>query len=226
VARRDDIKNLIQNYDRRLQKLKEQKALAGRSVDPAILIEIEDIEAELRDLTMELAIIESRTPLAYQTYESLSQDPSEKARQIPTILVIDDEPAFLEILSLTLETAGYQVFTARNGIEALAVLQRQPVDLILSDISMPHMNGYQFYHRLCENAHWIKIPFIFLTAHGMDSDINYGKELGVDDYLSKPIRAQNLLSVVRGKLRRQAAIVTIDRKPASNFSDSLNLILI
>lgn len=118
------------------------------------------------------------------------------------ILVVDDEPALLQHIGLALETEGYRVLTARDGVEALQVLQVQPIDLILADVAMPNMNGYQLYERICENPQWAMIPFILLSARTMDTDVRYGKELGVDDYLTKPIRSADLLAVVRGKLRR------------------------
>ncbi len=118
------------------------------------------------------------------------------------ILLVDDQPTILANTSLTLKAAGYRVLTASNGIEALAILESQPVDLILADIAMPGMNGYQLYERVRENPHWVIIPFLFLTARVMDSDIRYGKELGVDDYLTKPIEVEDLLATVQGKLRR------------------------
>ena len=123
-------------------------------------------------------------------------------KTIASILVVDDELTLLNCLKLVLERAGYRVWTARDGIEALAMLKSQPVDLILADIAMPHMNGYQLYECVVENPQWVTIPFLFLTARAQDSDIRYGKELGVDDYLTKPIRLEDLLAAVRGKLRR------------------------
>ncbi|MCB0163339.1 MAG: response regulator transcription factor [Anaerolineae bacterium] len=119
-----------------------------------------------------------------------------------SILVVDDEPELLENIGMTLELANYHVLTANNGLEALTMLRKWPVDLILADIAMPDMNGYQLLERVRENGLWAPIPFIFLTARKMDSDIRYGKSLGVDDYLTKPITAVDLLAVVAGKLRR------------------------
>ncbi len=119
-----------------------------------------------------------------------------------TILVVDDEPDLLDNISLALEVEAYHVLTAGDGIEAVAALKSHPVSLILADIAMPNMNGYQLYERVRENPKWVAIPFIFLSARTMDSDIRYGKELGVDDYLTKPIRAADLLAAVRGKLKR------------------------
>jgi DNA-binding response OmpR family regulator len=134
-----------------------------------------------------------------------------------SVLIVDDEPDLLENIGLALEGENYRILTASNGVEALQILQSRPVDLILADIAMPDMNGYQLYERVRQNMDWISIPFIFLTARTMDSDIRYGKELGVDDYLAKPIRAADLLAVVRGKLRRAqqlAAAAPPDLPPA------------
>jgi len=205
MTRREDLKKLIHNHTRRLQILKEQKALEGRSVDPRVLIEIEDIEAEVKDLMTELAIIESRLNSSSDE-ATICQGAKEDHRHTTShILIVEDEPDFLKNLSLTLELEGYQIIMAHDGAEALTMLRLQPVDLILSDISMPGMSGYQLYNRICENPKWVTIPFIFLSARSIDSDIYYGKELGVDDYLTKPIRAEHLLSAVRGKLRRRRA---------------------
>lgn len=123
------------------------------------------------------------------------------------ILIVDDEPDLLENIGLALEVEAYTVLTASDGLEALAVLNRQPVHLILADIAMPNLNGYQLYERVRQNPAWVTIPFIFLSARTLDSDVRYGKELGVDDYLTKPIRAADLLAVVRGKLRRARQLV-------------------
>jgi DNA-binding response OmpR family regulator len=119
-----------------------------------------------------------------------------------SILVVDDQSEILENLELVLVAEGYRVLLASDGIEALAVLQSQPVDLILADIAMPRMNGYQLYERVRQNPGWVAIPFLFLTARTLDSDIRYGKELGVDDYLTKPIQPEDLLAAIQGKLRR------------------------
>jgi DNA-binding response OmpR family regulator len=118
------------------------------------------------------------------------------------ILVVDDEPPLLESMHQALTAAGYRTLTACDGVEALAALQSQSVDLIVADVAMPRMNGYQLYERVRENPAWAAIPFIFFTARGMDSDVRYGKELGVDDYLTKPCEPADLLASVRGKLRR------------------------
>lgn len=131
------------------------------------------------------------------------------------ILVVDDQRELLEMLGLALETADYTVLKASDGVTALAILQSQRVDLILADIAMPRMNGYQLYQSIRENPQWVAIPFLFLTARALDSDIRYGKELGVDDYLIKPIQPEDLLSAVQGKLRRARQLAHSVGQPAS-----------
>jgi DNA-binding response OmpR family regulator len=124
-----------------------------------------------------------------------------------SILVVDDEPGLRSAIQQTLERTGYRVLTASDGEEALDVLQQKAVDLVLTDVAMPGMNGYQLYERVREKPLWVTVPIIFLAARAMDSDIRYGKELGVDDYLTKPIEPQDLLAAIRGKLRRARQIV-------------------
>jgi DNA-binding response OmpR family regulator len=105
-------------------------------------------------------------------------------------------------LCLTLESDGHRVLAAADGLEALHLLEAQPINLILSDVLMPRMNGYQLYDRVRGEDRWLTIPFIFLSACRLNSDIRYGKTLGVDDYLVKPIQPADLLATVRGNLRR------------------------
>jgi two-component system response regulator VanR len=119
-----------------------------------------------------------------------------------SILVVDDQPVLLENIKLALEAEGYQVWTAEDGVDALDVLREEHVDLILADIAMPCMNGYQLYKQVRSDPRWVMIPFIFLTARALDSDIRYGREMGVDDYLTKPIQPEDLLAAVYGRLRR------------------------
>jgi CheY-like chemotaxis protein len=130
------------------------------------------------------------------------------------IMVVDDQPEVLEVLRMMLEyEGGHQVMTATNGRHALerleAALRRQREgggrhlpDLIVSDILMPVMDGYDFYEATRSNPYLSHIPFLFLTAVQDEEDIRRGKALGVDDYLLKPIQTQDLLATVQGKLRR------------------------
>jgi DNA-binding response OmpR family regulator len=139
-----------------------------------------------------------------------------------TILVVDDQPEILDNLELLLEAEGFRVLMAQDGVEALDQLQSQAVDLILADVAMPRMNGYQLYERVRENPQWVTVPFVFLTARALDSDIRYGKELGVDDYLTKPIQPEDLLAAVHGRLRRAQQLAQLTRQPASQAAPTLD----
>jgi two-component system response regulator AdeR len=132
---------------------------------------------------------------------------------LATILIVDDQPEILENIELILSIEGYRVLAATDGPEALDLLRAHEVDLILADIAMPRMNGYQLYQRVRENPQWIPIPFLFLTARAMDSDIRYGKELGADDYLTKPIQPEDLLAAVQGRLKRARELASLSKAP-------------
>ena len=143
---------------------------------------------------------------------------SDNGESSATILVVDDQPELLDSIGITLRADGYNILKATDVTTALTLLENQPVDLILADIAMPGLNGYQFYERVRENSDWLLIPFIFLTGRGMDSDIRYGKALGADDYLVKPIEVEDLLAAVKGKLRRIKQLQSRSKtgsKPAS-----------
>ena len=137
---------------------------------------------------------------------------------MPTILIVDDLPDMRDNLALLLEASGYQTLNAGDGLEALEMLENNTVDLVLADIAMPRMNGYQLYERLRQEARWVTLPFIFLTARAMDSDIRFGKELGADDYLTKPIQPEDLLATVRGRLRRARQLAQI---PVPNIAEDV-----
>jgi two-component system, chemotaxis family, chemotaxis protein CheY len=111
-----------------------------------------------------------------------------------TILVVDDDANVRELLKLHLGAAGYEVQVAADGIQAgYAVLRNRP-DLIICDVNMPHMDGFEFVSALNADATIPRIPVVFLTTFE-DGDAR-GKELGVVGYLTKPIRADRLLGLV------------------------------
>ncbi len=110
-----------------------------------------------------------------------------------SILVVDDDQSLRELLKLHLSSAGYSVTTASDGIEAGYAVLKEPPDLIITDVNMPNMDGYQFVEALKSDKSLPKIPVIFLTS--MD-DVARGKDLGAVGYITKPVRADRLLAVV------------------------------
>jgi putative two-component system response regulator len=126
--------------------------------------------------------------------------------QSKRILVVEDNPEMRQSVTNTLKHEHYQVDQAENGQAALALLQRITPDLILSDISMPRMGGVEFYRALRENSRWVLIPFIFLTADDSSDEIRLSRSLGVEDYLTKPIEAADLVAAVNGRLLRVAQV--------------------
>jgi len=119
-----------------------------------------------------------------------------------TILVLDDNYDLLTNIELILEMEGYQVLSACSSSEALTLLDQTRPDLIISDIMMPGIDGYEFYQLVRQNPELLTVPFIFLSAKGEREDIRFGKQLGVDDYLTKPLESEDLLIAVKAKLRR------------------------
>lgn len=110
------------------------------------------------------------------------------------ILVVDDDANVRELLRLHLSAAGYEVHVAADGIEAGYLVLRTPFDLILCDVNMPHMDGFEFIAALKADPAIPSMPVIFLTT--FEEGDQRGKELGVVGYLTKPIRADRLLSLV------------------------------
>ncbi len=120
---------------------------------------------------------------------------------VPRILVVDDDPVIQEYVRLHLTTADFDVVVAGDVTTALAeVAERQP-DLILSDISMPNVNGFDFLTQLRASPGTANIPFIFLTQHNEVDAMRRGMQLGANDFLTKPIRRTELLSAISGRLK-------------------------
>ncbi len=122
------------------------------------------------------------------------------------ILVVEDHEILLEAIRDILETAGYIVSTAPDGVQALQVMEKIRPDLIVADIMMPRMDGYTLYEAVRARPEWVPIPFIFLTAKTEKEEMLKGKGLGAEDYITKPFDAQELLVVVRARLKRAQAI--------------------
>jgi putative two-component system response regulator len=136
-----------------------------------------------------------------------------------TILVVEDDPAMMIALRDILEGEGYTVVTASDGRSALQALHVELPSLILSDISMPVMDGIELFEMVRKEPRTAGIPFIFLTARGTSEDVFAGKSLGADDYITKPVTSQQLVAVVRARERRSKELLLIQLQ--SSYKASL-----
>ena len=120
-------------------------------------------------------------------------------KKVPRILVADDEQYVAELLARTLEAEGYSVTRAYNGQDALDEVNKEVPDLIILDINMPVLNGYEVLERINKKH---DIPVIMLTAVLEATAVDKTIDLGADDYIRKPFRSRELVARVKAKLRR------------------------
>ena len=118
-----------------------------------------------------------------------------------TILIADDSPTMRAMLVSTIESIGdYRIVEASSGFEALRLLPREKVDLILTDINMPDINGLELISYLRNNANYLTIPVIIISTEGSQKDIDKGKLLGANEYLIKPIDHDRLQALISSYL--------------------------
>jgi DNA-binding NarL/FixJ family response regulator len=122
---------------------------------------------------------------------------------VNTILIIEDQPDMRENIVTILEMEGHTVLEAGNGHDGLARAREEKPDLILCDVMMPKMDGHEVLQLLREDSSIAGTPFIFLTARGEKSDFREGMNLGADDYLTKPVSADELLGTIAARLERE-----------------------
>jgi len=116
------------------------------------------------------------------------------------ILVADDEPNIVAALEFLLQRHGFEVTVARNGEEALQLVESQSPDLVLLDVMMPVRSGYEVCRRIRERADWSHIKIIMLSAKGRDAEVNKGIAVGADLYITKPFSTRDLVDKVKGLL--------------------------
>ncbi|MBE7386242.1 MAG: response regulator transcription factor [Leptolyngbya sp. SIO1E4] len=121
------------------------------------------------------------------------------------VLLVDDEAGLREAVQAYLEDSGFTVDVASNATEGLKKLQLSTPDVLISDIMMPQVDGYEFLEQVREDPRYKSLPFVFLTARGMTSDRIQGYSAGVDAYLSKPFDPEELVAIVTNLIERQAA---------------------
>jgi len=122
-----------------------------------------------------------------------------------SILVIEDDPYMLQLLKRTLETEGYDVYLATDGVYGMSVLRETRPDLVLLDIMMPGPDGYQVLDSI---RHYSEVPVIMVTAKTEVDSVKNALSMGADDYIRKPFRPQELVARVKTKLRRCDRLVT------------------
>jgi len=137
----------------------------------------------------------------------------------PCILAVDDDVQVLHLVRDTLETEGYRVITADSGEAAVAAFEQQLPDLVVLDIMMPKMDGFEVCRRLRE---WSQVPIIMLSARGNKSDKVKCLDLGADDYVTKPFSVEEMLARVKAVLRRSQATFPTPSRDAFN-SGSLEI---
>lgn len=136
------------------------------------------------------------------------------------ILVVDDETRMIGFIRMNLELEGFQVLEAHNGLEALEIIRTSLPDLVILDVMMPELDGFETLRILREFS---TIPVIMLTAKGEEDDRVYGLELGADDYITKPFGPRELSSRVRAVLRRVETPTNAPEKAILQIDDRLGI---
>ncbi len=121
------------------------------------------------------------------------------------LLLVDDEPGLREAVQAYLEDSDFMVDVASNARDGWQLLQQNQPDLVISDIMMPQVDGYQFLRQLREDPRFKALPVVFLTAKGMTTDRIQGYQAGCDAYVSKPFDPEELVAIIKNLLERRAA---------------------
>jgi len=121
------------------------------------------------------------------------------------ILIADDEPNIVAALEFLLQRSGYEVHVARNGDEALKLVEATHLDLVLLDVMMPQKSGYEVCMRIRERADWRHIKIIMLSAKGRDAEVSKGLSMGADIYVTKPFSTRELMDKIRDLLGQSTA---------------------
>ena len=146
--------------------------------------------------------------------------PKSTQRDTRQILVVDDEPRIIGFIRMNLELEGHQVLEAHDGLEALEAVRTKLPDIVLLDVMMPELDGFETLRMLREFS---DIPVIMLTAKGEENDRVYGLELGADDYITKPFGPRELSSRIKAVLRRYQTSSSSPEEAILKVDDRLNV---
>jgi len=127
------------------------------------------------------------------------------------ILIVDDSENIRSVLQLKFEYLGYRVSTARDGDEALKIIETEHPDVVVLDVMMPRQNGFQVCRKIKSNPVLSDTPIIFLTAKGQKEDRFWGKDCGADEYLTKPFSAAELERVIERLMERRRPLMTMSQ---------------
>lgn len=127
-----------------------------------------------------------------------------EAEERKSVLVVDDNPLIRNVVQSLLQQENFDVTVAPNGSKALDVIEHKPVDIIVCDVMMPGMDGYELFNAVRESEAHSHIPFVFLTALDTESELKRGWQSGCDAYVTKPFDPEMLISTIRGKVLRSA----------------------
>jgi CheY-like chemotaxis protein len=177
-----------------------EESIKNKTLDPTKMDQLNELKKQFQINTVESSKLE---PFILSLFMKLSTK--------GVILVVDDDELLLKSLEDELARFNYKVITAISVNEALEILENNVVDLIISDIKFPdtQMDGFSFFSLLQKHKHLGNVPFILMSVLGDGGIIRSGVQLGVDDYLTKPIDMDLLIAVVEGKLKRYKNFKTI-----------------
>jgi two-component system, sensor histidine kinase and response regulator len=194
-------------YQHNREQYEQQGAGAGLTIAHGLVtlhggrIDVISLEKDGSTFTVVLPVYQEAS-----ADQQLATGPAKTA----TVLIVEDDYHLLvglqEMLQLFVETYKLTVLTAENGRAGLEILAQHQPDLIISDIMMPEMNGYEFLAEVRKNPKWIQIPFIFLTAKGEEHEIYQGLRSGVEQYITKPYTSNELIDLVVSQLDRHFQI--------------------
>ena len=138
----------------------------------------------------------NREVLGVGSIKVTSTAPVLKEEAVPLILVVDDSLTMRKVLSRTLEREGYEVITAKDGMDAIQVLQENSPDIMLTDIEMPRMDGFELVRNVRDDEKTAELPIIIISSRTAEKHRNLAKEIGVNAFLGKPVQDEDLLMQV------------------------------
>jgi len=121
--------------------------------------------------------------------------------KMANILIIDDSPTMRKMIKLALKSLNITVLEANNGIEGIELLNREQVDLVMTDLNMPEMNGFDFLKYMRQNENYKNTPILIVSTESKPEILNTAKELGVSEYLKKPFKMPELQAIIKKHLK-------------------------